>query len=143
MFEIDEKILSASFVLGDWPLSRVLLKNEKKYRWFLLVPRKMNAQELFHLDNKERQILMNEISVLSLFVQRYFQVDKLNIGALGNIVSQLHIHVVGRCRGDALWPHSIWQSAHEPSVYQEEESHCLVRQLQEEIASLSLEIECC
>lgn len=118
MFCIDERIQSTCFTLGDWPLSRVLLKNEKNYPWLILVPRKVGIQEIFQLESDERFILMEEIHQLSLVVHRYFKTDKLNIGALGNIVSQLHIHVVGRNKNDILWPQGIWQASFDASAYE-------------------------
>lgn len=110
MFHIDERILSTSVILAEWPLSTVLLKNEKNYPWLILVPRKENVQEIYQLDAKDRALLMEEIHQLSLIMQDYFNPEKLNIGALGNIVAQLHIHVVGRKSNDPLWPQGIWQT---------------------------------
>lgn len=141
MFQIDERIHSSSFILGDWPLSRVLLKNEKEYPWFVLVPRKNNIQELYQFDIEERKILMDEIYKLSNFMNDYFKPDKVNIGALGNVVSQFHIHVVGRRIDDALWPHSIWQMAYTPTVYNEEEVSPILKRLREKIYLLSKEFE--
>lgn len=111
MFLIDERIQSTCFMLGDWPLSRVFLKNDQQFNWFILVPRKENIQEIYQLTKNDRELLMEEINQLSLLVKKEFNPDKLNIGALGNIVSQLHIHVVGRRTNDVLWPQGIWQSS--------------------------------
>ncbi len=95
MFHVAEEIQSSSVVLGDWPLSRVFLKNDINIPWFLLVPRKVNVREVFELTQAERQQLMEEINQLSSIVTEQYQPYKLNVGWLGNIVSQLHIHVVG------------------------------------------------
>ena len=119
MFSIDERIQSTGFFLGDWPLSRVFLKNEECYPWFILVPRKDNIQELYQLEKEERQILIEEINHLSLLVNGYFKPDKLNVGALGNVVSQLHVHVVARSKNDDLWPQGLWQSSMHATSYDE------------------------
>ncbi|BCA94114.1 hypothetical protein TUM19329_04750 [Legionella antarctica] len=117
MFCIDERIQSTCFSLGDWPLSRVLLKNEGCYPWFILVPRKENIQELYQLDKPDRHRLIEEISHLSLLVNTYFKPDKLNIGALGNVVPQLHVHVVARFKHDDLWPQGLWQKSLQTTPY--------------------------
>lgn len=118
MFILDERIQSTSVILGDWPLSRVLLKNEAGYPWFLLVPRKQNVQELFQLNRDERALLMEEINQLSLLITDYYKPEKLNVATLGNIVSQLHVHIVVRTRSDELWPQGIWQASFKPKLYQ-------------------------
>lgn len=117
-FSVDNRIESTSFILGDWPLSRVLLKNDQTYPWLILVPRKEGVEEIYQLDGEERQLLIEEINQLSLLVTSYFQPDKLNVGALGNVVPQLHVHVVGRRRGDPLWPQGIWQAGAVTSPYE-------------------------
>lgn len=131
MFSIDERIQSTGFSLGDWPLSRVFFKNEARYPWFILVPRKDNIQELYQLEKKERQMLIEEISHLSLLVNGYFKPDKLNVGALGNVVPQLHVHVVARSRNDDLWPQGLWQSSLQPTPYNEKELNDLLPILQD------------
>lgn len=108
-FVIDSRIHTSSLWLGDWPLSSVYLKNDSNFPWLILVPRATNAQEIYQLSTTDRHTLMNEIAALSVIVEDVFKPDKLNIGALGNIVSQLHIHVVARFKTDKLWPHGIWQ----------------------------------
>jgi len=118
-FSVDERISSTSFFLGDWPLSRIFLKNNANYPWLILVPREPNIQEIDQLTRRQQYRLMNEISALSSIVKAYFKSDKLNVGALGNIVSQLHVHVVARFENDALWPHGIWQAAQTSVPYTE------------------------
>lgn len=120
MFCLDERIQSTCIVLDDWPLSRVLLKNERNYPWFILVPRKEKVREIHQLKQEERYLLIDEIHQLSQFVADYFKPDKLNTGALGNIVSQLHIHVIARTTSDPLWPHGIWQESFQPDLYEDE-----------------------
>lgn len=119
MFYLDERIESTCFVLGDWPLSRVLLKNDQSYPWFLLVPRINDVQEIYQLDKAAQSLLMEEINQLSLLVKQHYQPDKLNVAALGNVVAQLHVHIVARSTQDGLWPQGIWQGAQNSIPYEE------------------------
>ncbi len=129
MFIIDERILNTCFFLGEWSLSSVFLKNECQYPWFILVPRREGIQELYQLTQEERYVLMEEMNQLSLIVKDYFQVDKINLGALGNVVPQLHLHVVGRYVNDALWPQGIWQAVSESKPYEAVEGKKLLLDL--------------
>lgn len=126
MFSIDERIQSGGFFLGDWPLSQVFLKNEAHYPWFILVPRKKNITELYQLVKEERELLMEEINQLSLLVNDYFKPDKLNIGTLGNVVPQLHVHIVARTQLDSLWPQGVWQTSMEATPYDEKSLELLL-----------------
>lgn len=126
MFSVDARIDSSCFFLGDWPLSRVLLKNEAHYPWFILVPRREHIQELYQLTHEERLHLMEEVHQLSLLVQNYFTPDKLNVGAIGNRVPQLHVHVVARTKNDGLWPDSVWQASLHTTPYTQEHINTLV-----------------
>jgi len=120
LFQLDSRIQSTSFYLGDWPLSQVLLKNEQHYPWFLLVPRRECVRELYELKQNEQILLMQEINQLSLLVTNQYQPKKLNIATLGNIVEQLHIHCVSRAEQDPLWPQGIWHSSYTPTPYSDE-----------------------
>lgn len=120
VFITDHRIERSSVWLADWELSRVYFKNEAHFPWIILVPREENIQEIYQLSSTQRQILTEEIAAISQLVQEYFQPEKLNVGALGNIVSQLHIHIVARYKQDIAWPHSIWQPNLPGSPYQEE-----------------------
>ena len=118
-FLIDDRILSTCSEVTDGPLSRVFLKNNANYPWFILVPRQKNIQDIDQLSAQSRHLFMEEISALSSIVKLYFKPDKLNVGSLGNIVPQLHVHVIARFKYDELWPHGVWQSALTTSPYDE------------------------
>ena len=118
-FQLHEQLSSSSIQLIDWPLSRVLLKNNANYPWCILVPRQDNITEITELSKLDRYQLADEVHHLSVIMQDLFKPNKINIGALGNIVAQLHIHVVARFRHDQLWPQGIWQSAMEETPYVE------------------------
>lgn len=120
-FHLDERLQSSAFFLIDWPLSRVLLKNNASYPWFVLVPRISNLTEITQLSQAERYQLMDEVQQVSLLVQDIFQPSKINIGTLGNLVPQFHMHVVARFFDDPLWPEGVWQSAAPEKVYEEPE----------------------
>lgn len=108
---IDERITNSCFFLADWSLSRVFLKNNAHYPWFILVPRDPKVRAIDELSPVLRYRLMDEIHHLSSIVRQQFQPDHLNVGALGNVVPQLHVHVVARFTHDALWPEGLWQQA--------------------------------
>lgn len=128
-FRIDNEILSTCFEVADWPLSRILLKNNANYPWLILVPREKGIQDIDQLSPQSRYIFMEEISQLSSIVKLYFRPDKLNIGALGNIVPQLHMHIIARYKQDELWPHGVWQSAQTTCPYTEDKLNRLIGEL--------------
>ena len=121
-FQLDERLNSSSFTLLDWPLSRILLKNNSEYPWMILVPRRANITEITQLTPADRYQLMDEMHALSQIMRDCFLPEKINIGALGNIVSQLHVHVVARYRDDALWPQGLWQANVTETAYVETEA---------------------
>jgi len=132
-FIVDPRISSTCFILDDWPVSRVFLKNNANYPWLILVPRHMNIRDIDELPQTVQHMLMHEITALSSLVKTYFKPDKLNVGTLGNIVSQLHIHVVARFTTDALWPHGIWQAAQTTMPYQQLMIHAFLAELRSRV----------
>ena len=107
-FALDTRLAADTIEIGDLALSRLLLMNDARYLWLVLVPRQENLCELVDLDARDRAILMEEITAASKALIGLPGVDKINVGALGNIVRQLHIHVVARRLGDAAWPAPVW-----------------------------------
>jgi diadenosine tetraphosphate (Ap4A) HIT family hydrolase len=103
----------AAFV-ADWPLCRVLLMNDARYPWLILVPRRAGMVEIVDLAAADRATLMEEITRASQIVRSLPAVIKLNIGALGNVVPQLHVHVLGRRAGDPAGAGPVW--GHSPAV---------------------------
>ena len=94
--------------IGDLPLSRVLVIKDANYPWLLLVPRREGAVEIIDLDEVAQAQLMTEITRVSCAVKEITKCDKLNVAALGNMVPQLHIHIIARRTGDVAWPRPVW-----------------------------------
>jgi diadenosine tetraphosphate (Ap4A) HIT family hydrolase len=107
-FAVDPVIVSLTRKLADWPLCRVFLYNDSRYQWGLLVPRRPGAVEMCDLSADDQQQLMAEIVQLSNLIRPLPGVEKLNVGNLGNMVTQLHVHVIGRFQGDPAWPGPVW-----------------------------------
>jgi diadenosine tetraphosphate (Ap4A) HIT family hydrolase len=107
-FQLDKRLAGDTTVVCDWPLSRVLLIDDKRYAWLVLVPRRAGAVEAFDLSAADRTQLWREATALAEQLKQATHCRKVNIGALGNIVSQLHVHVVARREGDAAWPGPVW-----------------------------------
>jgi diadenosine tetraphosphate (Ap4A) HIT family hydrolase len=97
--------------VGDLPLCRVLLINDANYPWVLLVPRRHETVEIIDLEYVEQAQLMTEVSHASRTLKTMTRCDKINVAALGNVVPQLHVHVIARTRGDAAWPKPVWNVA--------------------------------
>lgn len=113
-FALHPKLEADTQFAADWPLCRVLVMNDARYPWLVLVPRRQEMTEVTALTEADRVQLMDEIDRASRLVQALPGVSKLNIGALGNLVPQLHVHVVGRHSGDPAWPGPVW--GHSPRV---------------------------
>ncbi len=111
MFVLDSKLKSDTFLIADLKISRLLLMNDANYTWLVLVPRKKNILELTDLSFAEQTEVLYEINLLAAILQKNFAADKLNIAALGNMVKQLHIHVIARKIDDATFPKTVWGNA--------------------------------
>ena len=108
MFTLDARLQQDTLPVGDFPLCRLLLMNDAHYPWFILVPRREAVSELFQLDAEEQQALWRETTWLAEKLKDTFAADKMNVATLGNVVSQLHMHVIVRRRDDAAWPAPVW-----------------------------------
>ena len=106
-FQINERLRADCVVLGRLDLSHLLLMNNSLVPWFILVP-ETEAVELHDLSREDHARLTDEIRRVSRFVESEFEVEKLNVAAIGNIVRQMHIHVIGRREDDFAWPGPVW-----------------------------------
>jgi diadenosine tetraphosphate (Ap4A) HIT family hydrolase len=107
-FELDSRLAADTIPLGSLSLARVLLMNDARYPWLILVPQRPDLVEIIDLPAADRLMLMDEVSAASETLRSLFQPDKLNVGALGNRVRQLHVHVLARYQSDAAWPGPVW-----------------------------------
>ena len=107
-FALDERLAQDAFVIGDLRLSRVLLMNDKRWPWLILVPRRAGAVELTDLDMGDRALLIEEAASAAAFLKAHTGALKINLGALGNMVRQFHLHVVARETDDPAWPGPVW-----------------------------------
>lgn len=108
MFALDPRLQQDTLAIGDFPLCRLLLMNDANYPWFILVPRREAVSELFQLDQVDQQQLWLETTRLAETLKDAFVADKMNVATLGNVVSQLHMHVIVRRREDPAWPAPVW-----------------------------------
>ena len=107
-FVLHAQLQKDTVTVGDLPLCRVLLSKDARFPWVILVPRQPDLREWHDLTAPDRAILTEEIAALSKAMQAEWGADKTNVAALGNMVPQLHIHVVMRFTTDAAWPGPIW-----------------------------------
>jgi diadenosine tetraphosphate (Ap4A) HIT family hydrolase len=107
-FVLDPRLAQDTAFVCDWPLSAVRLMNDRRYPWIVLVPRRADVSEPFDLEAQDQQRLWREVGHAGALLKASGGCLKVNIGALGNIVSQLHVHVVARNEGDAAWPGPVW-----------------------------------
>ena len=107
-FHLNQQLKNDSYEVLDLSLSKLLLVNNSSFPWVMLVPKKNNLKEIIDLSEEDRMILMKEISLVSQAMKKIFHPDKLNIAALGNIVEQLHIHIIARYKNDTAWPDPVF-----------------------------------
>lgn len=112
-FKADPAFNAGSAVVCDWPLCQLRLQDDSRFPWLILIPRRAGLYEIEDLTPAERAMLMDEIvragdRVRSLGQAAGRPVQKLNVGALGNVTAQLHVHVIGRRHDDGLWPDPVW-----------------------------------
>jgi diadenosine tetraphosphate (Ap4A) HIT family hydrolase len=119
-FVLHARLQADTFFVADWPLCRVLLMNDRRYPWLVLAPQLPGAVEIADLPTADRVLLIEEIARAGEILRGLPEVAKLNVGALGNLVPQLHVHVLGRSPGDPAWPGPVW--GHSPAVPYDPES---------------------
>ena len=107
-FELDPRLAADTFLVGQTPLSQVLLMNDARYPWLILVPRRADITEPFELNEADQVQLWQESMWLGEAMKAHFSADKLNIAALGNQVAQLHVHHIARFHADDAWPGPVW-----------------------------------
>ena len=107
-FVLDPRLEQSSVPVADWPLAQLRLKDDARFHWLLLVPRRADIVELTDLDEADYGQLTAEILSATRLVQEVARPDKTNVATLGNLVPQLHVHVIARFRSDPAWPDPVW-----------------------------------
>jgi len=127
-FQLDKTLKKDCIEICNLRLSQLLLMNDSRFLWCVLVPMKEGLTELYQLSKTDNNILSGEIIKLSKIFADEFHADKINIGSLGNIVSQLHIHVVARKVNDPAWPLPVW-GYKKPIKYKKSQSDDIIKLL--------------
>lgn len=113
-FKLDKRLLNDCHVIGKLGRNHVLLIDNADIPWFILVPETQQT-EFYQLEHQQQLKLLEHINMLSRYIQQHYTIDKLNIASIGNIVSQLHMHIIGRSQSDKNWPGVVWGSKSERS----------------------------
>ncbi len=129
MFVLDAKLKDDTFFVADLKICQLLLMNNANYPWFILVPREQGAVEITALPFEVQTDILREINFVAEILQKKFSPYKINIGALGNVVRQLHIHVIARFENDPAFPKPVWGEASKP--YSENAAQDLISEIQE------------
>jgi diadenosine tetraphosphate (Ap4A) HIT family hydrolase len=131
-FQLHAQLAADTTHVADWALSRVLLMNDARYPWLILVPRRVELSEVHDLKHAERMVLIEEINRASLGLKTLTNAVKINVGALGNLVPQLHVHIVARKIGDAAWPGPVWGSG-QAVAYEQGVKDALIGKLRDKL----------
>jgi diadenosine tetraphosphate (Ap4A) HIT family hydrolase len=107
-FILDPRLEEGSVAIAEWPLCQLRLKDDARFHWLLAVPRRSGVIELTDLDPDDYLQLMGEILAATRLVQAIARPDKVNVATLGNVVPQMHVHVIGRFASDPAWPDPVW-----------------------------------
>ena len=107
-FKLDRKFLKASYHITDLKLCTIRLNDNSKFPWLILIPKRNKITDMSDLKSKDQILLMKEIVYVSKIMKKLFKTSKLNVEKIGNVVSQLHIHIVARYNKDSSWPFSVW-----------------------------------
>ena len=107
-FKLDRKFLKSSYHITDLKLCSIRLHDNSKFPWLILIPKRNKITDISDLKPKDQILLMNEIVFVSKIMKKIFKTSKLNVEKIGNIVPQLHIHIIARNKKDSSWPLSVW-----------------------------------
>jgi len=122
-FALHPGLAADAIEIARWPLSRVMLMNDGRFPWLILVPERPSLREIHDLAATDRAILIEEVARASRLLQDCLKADKINVAALGNRVPQLHVHVIARFVGDPAWPNPVWsQGVPQPMTAAEREA---------------------
>ena len=108
MQKVSKKFLKDSHLIAELKLCNVRLINNSKFPWIILIPKRKNITDIFQLKRKDQNLLIQEIVHTSKIMKKIFKAFNLNVEKIGNVVSQLHIHIIARSKKDSSWPLSVW-----------------------------------
>ena len=108
MYRINKKFLKSSHHITEIKLCSIRLHDNSKFPWLILIPKRKNVTDISNLNSKDQILLMKEIVFVSKLMKKLFKTSKLNVEKIGNIVPQLHIHIISRKKTDSSWPFSVW-----------------------------------
>ena len=128
-FILDARLEADSILIADGELSQFRLMNDARFPWLVLVPKIADACDWIDLPSQQQQLLLSEINIAGKILREYFPCEKINIGALGNIVRQLHVHVMARTPQDEAWPGPVWGQG-KPQAYSDAALEILIGKLQ-------------
>lgn len=134
-FTLHPRLKADTLHVGDFPLCTVLLSKENVGPWLILVPKIEDLKEIHHLPHEQQVQLITESSAVSTILENTYQPDKINVGALGNLVPQLHIHHIARFTSDVAWPGPIWGNT-SGEIRDEEALQSLLSELQKQLLSI-------
>ena len=112
--KISKKFLKDSYYIADLNLCSIRLIDNSKFPWIILIPNRKNIKDITELNSKDQTLLMKEIVFCSKLMMKIFKTSKLNVEKIGNIVPQLHIHIIARFIKDSSWPLSVWVTKNKP-----------------------------
>ena len=107
-FKLDRKFLKSSHHITDLKLCTIRLNDNSKFPWIILIPKRNKITDISDLNSKDQTLLMKEIVYVSKVMKKLFKTSKLNVEKIGNIVPQLHLHIIARSKKDSSWPLSVW-----------------------------------
>jgi diadenosine tetraphosphate (Ap4A) HIT family hydrolase len=105
---VNKNFFKSTYYINDLKLCSVRLIDNQKFPWIILIPKRKNITDISELNSKDQLLLMNEIVYCSRLMKKVFKTSKLNVEKIGNVVPQLHIHIIARYKKDSSWPLSVW-----------------------------------
>ena len=130
-FTLHPQLAADTLPVADLAACRVLLMNNSNFPWLILVPMRGNLREIFDLGADDYRLVMDEVKNIAEKLAAFTKADKINVAALGNIVPQLHIHIIARYANDAAWPNPVWNSGITAKPYDPQKDKSLINELKE------------
>ena len=139
--QVNKNFLKSSHFISDLKLCEIRMIDNSKFPWIILIPKRKKITDISELNKKDRSLLMDEIVYCSNLMKKIFKTSKLNVEKIGNIVPQLHIHIISRKKTDTTWPLSVWVTKSKP--YTEKNLRFVINKISEgfskkEVISVSL-----